>query len=592
MRYKSFYIKNFKGIKELTIDLDKKPLSNIITLVGLNESGKTTILEAINLLNYNIKPEDVHKLIPKNRKFSFNDTIEVHAQLEFDEKDEKVIERFAKTLGFRTIQPLVNLSEKVVFKFKDSIYLEKDVESDYFYNFKLIGCKERERIPKSYDKSAKEFEKIFDHIFAELYPTIIYYPNFLFNFPNRIYLEKSDKENKEQETYRQVLSDIMDTFNEGLKIEDHIINRLKVKDEGAQEALESTIERMSKQITDVVFGAWGQMFNSKGKEIRLKPGIDEKNSLAYLEVKLKEGTDQFQIAERSLGFKWFFTFLLFTEFRKNRSSEKGEILFLLDEPASNLHSTAQKSLLSTFEQLVSKSKMIYTTHSHHLINPKWLSGAYIVRNKALNYESEFDYNAINTDIEAIPYKQFVVKHPEQKTYFQPILDAIEFTPSLLEEVPNIIITEGKNDYYTFKYVNEILLNDEFPDIKFYPGNGADRNNQIIATYLAWGRDFTILLDGDKAGVAAKERYKNEFGIIIFDQIITLKDIDASFKFATEALFTKEEQLNIIHTFDPNEVEFNKSKFNTALQSLFIQEQKIELSESTLDRFRKIFEFIK
>lgn len=24
MRYKSFYIKNFKGIKELTIDLDKK----------------------------------------------------------------------------------------------------------------------------------------------------------------------------------------------------------------------------------------------------------------------------------------------------------------------------------------------------------------------------------------------------------------------------------------------------------------------------------------------------------------------------------------------------------------------------------------
>lgn len=592
MRYKSFYIKNFKGIKELTIDLDKKPLSNIITLVGLNESGKTTILEAINLLNNDIKDKDVHKLIPKNRKFSFNDTIEVHATLEFDEKDEKVIEKFAKSLGFKSIHNLKSLEEKIVYKFKDSIYLDKDIESNYTSSFNLTGCKERERIPKKYNDDSKEFDEMFDFIYSELYPTIIYYPNFLFDFPNRIYLEKSANEDKEQETYRRVLSDIMDTFNEGLKIEDHIVNRLKVKDEGAQEALESTIERMSKQITDVVFLAWGQMFNSKGKEIRLKPGIDEKNGLAYLEVKLKEGTDQFQIAERSLGFKWFFTFLLFTEFRKNRSSEKGEILFLLDEPASNLHSTAQKSLLSTFEQLVSKSKMIYTTHSHHLINPKWLSGAYIVRNKALNYENDFEYNAINTDIEAIPYKQFVVKHPEQKTYFQPILDAIEYSPSTLEEVPNIILTEGKNDYYTFKYVNEVLLNNEYPDLKFYPGNGADRNNQIIATYLAWGRDFTILLDGDKPGLAAKERYKNEFGIIIFDEIITLKDIDANFKFPTEGLFTKEEQLKIIHTFDPNEVEYNKSKFNSALQSLFIQEQKIELSQDTMDKFRKIFEFIK
>jgi AAA15 family ATPase/GTPase len=592
MKYKSFYIKNFKGIKELTIELDKQPISNIITLVGLNESGKTTILEAINVLNNDINDKDVHKLIPKNRKFSFNDTIEVHATLEFDEKDEKTIEKFSKSLGFRTIQPFKYLNEKIVYKFKDSIYLDKDSESDYFCDFNLIGCKERERNPRKYNDNSSEFNKMFGFIYKELYPTIIYYPNFLFDFPNRIYLEKSDKEDKEQETYRRVLSDIMDTFNEGLKIEDHIINRLKVKNEGAQEALESTIERMSKQITDVVFLAWGQMFNSKGKEIRLKPGIDEKNGLAYLEVKLKEGTDQFQIAERSLGFKWFFTFLLFTEFRKNRSSEKGEILFLLDEPASNLHSTAQKSLLSTFEKLVSKSKMIYTTHSHHLINPKWLSGAYIVRNKALNYENDFDYNAKNTDIEAIPYKQFVVKHPEQKTYFQPILDAIEYSPSILEEVPNIILTEGKNDYYTFKYVNEVLLSNEFPDLKFYPGNGADRNNQIIATYLAWGRDFTILLDGDKPGLAAKERYKNEFGVIIFDEIITLKDIDVNFKFPTEGLFTKEEQLKIIHTFDPNEVEFNKSKFNSALQVLFIQEQKIELSKDTMSRFRKIFEFVK
>jgi len=574
----------------MTIDLDKEPKSNIITLVGLNESGKTTVLEAINLINDDIKPQDIHTLIPKNRKFNFTDSIEVHATLVLNSHDEKAISDYAKSIGFRTIEPIQMFKEVIAFEFKNTVYLEDKSGLDQYITIK--GCKDRERIPKAYDDSSDEFKKIMSFIYTKLYPSIIYYPNFLFDFPNRIYLEKSPEEDKEQEMYRDVINDIMDTFKEDLTIEDHIISRLRIKDEGLKDALDSTLERMSKQITTVVFSAWGQLFNSSGKEIKLKADIDIKSNLAYLEIKLKEGTDTFQISERSLGFKWFFTFLLFTEFRKNRATEKGEILFLLDEPASNLHSTAQKNLLFTFEKLVTNCKLIYTTHSHHLINPKWLSGVYIVRNKALKYEEEFEYKVENTDVEAVIYKQFVVDHPEQKTYFQPILDAIEYSPSHIEEVPNIILTEGKNDYYTFRYMNEIFFENEYSDVKFYPGNGADRNNQIIATYLAWCKDFTIFLDGDKPGEDAKKRYIHEFGVVVANHVITLKDIDKSFAFPTEKLFASDEQIKIIQTFDTNEKTFNKSKFNTAIQNLFIQEEKIELSEETIARFRKIFEFIK
>ena len=87
MRYTSFYIKNYKGIKELTLDLDKKPTSDIYTLVGLNESGKTTILEAISTLSNEPSETEIHKLIPKSKKFNFNDTIEIHATLELDDDD-------------------------------------------------------------------------------------------------------------------------------------------------------------------------------------------------------------------------------------------------------------------------------------------------------------------------------------------------------------------------------------------------------------------------------------------------------------------------------------------------------------------------
>jgi len=48
MKFTYFKFKNFKGIEDQTLDLSKSGGSNIYTLVGLNESGKTTILEAIN----------------------------------------------------------------------------------------------------------------------------------------------------------------------------------------------------------------------------------------------------------------------------------------------------------------------------------------------------------------------------------------------------------------------------------------------------------------------------------------------------------------------------------------------------------------
>jgi len=48
MQFDYFRIRNFKGIRELSIHFDHSPSSPVITLVGLNESGKTTILEALS----------------------------------------------------------------------------------------------------------------------------------------------------------------------------------------------------------------------------------------------------------------------------------------------------------------------------------------------------------------------------------------------------------------------------------------------------------------------------------------------------------------------------------------------------------------
>ena len=87
MKYTKFIIKNYKGIPDVEIDLSKKPSSNIFTLVGLNESGKTSLLEAIDLFQNDLSKEDAHTLIPKSQQHSFTGTVSVTAELELSDGD-------------------------------------------------------------------------------------------------------------------------------------------------------------------------------------------------------------------------------------------------------------------------------------------------------------------------------------------------------------------------------------------------------------------------------------------------------------------------------------------------------------------------
>ena len=110
MRYKKFIIKNFKGINDLTIDLSKQPESHIYTFVGLNESGKTTILEAINTINTGYVPQTSHRLIPKHLKANFNGKVSVQAFVEVDDNDNIIINKKIAELGYKEYKPITIVS--------------------------------------------------------------------------------------------------------------------------------------------------------------------------------------------------------------------------------------------------------------------------------------------------------------------------------------------------------------------------------------------------------------------------------------------------------------------------------------------------
>ena len=161
------------------------------------------------------------------------------------------------------------------------------------------------------------------------------------------------------------------------------LTKIKALTDTAKQSAASQIKQdISAILNRKIVQPWQEIFPGPDKNILIE--IENDPIGYFLQIKVNEGTSPFLINERSLGFRWFFGFILFTEFRKVRADENGEYLFLFDEPASNLHESSQQKLLSLFDNLIDKSKIIYSTHSPYLINPKFILNCFIVKDEGRN----------------------------------------------------------------------------------------------------------------------------------------------------------------------------------------------------------------
>jgi predicted ATP-dependent endonuclease of OLD family len=610
MKHTYFEITNFKGIEKIRLEFNSKPNSRVYTLVGLNESGKTTILEAMHFFqsqSQNVNPldlhgytiSDVHKLIPIAKRSNFNDQITIEVGYRLDDDDKNHIMQF--------------LWEQFRYEVKKAIPSEFYIRRSYeFVNSKLSeGQPKTVWTLKVFGKSKKaKTEKYLDGekwstliSFAKtMLPNVLYFPNFLFEFPDRIYLENPPKEIQKHQFYREVLEDVLHATDKNASLEEHVIARIRGKTSWLSwdsETLDSVLSKMGSHITRTVFTQWNRIFKSEksGRDIVIREGREpiegeEMADRVYLQLRLKEGSEHYSISERSLGFRWFFAFLLFTQYRGFRGSEfQNNILFLFDEPASNLHSSAQSQLLDSFGKFPDNSSVIYTTHSHHLINPAWLEGAFVVKNEGLAYDStDDDFDAANTKITLHKYREFASSHPDQTTYFQPILDVLDYCPSQLENVPNVVMLEGKNDFYTLKFMSELIIGKK-AKLNLLPGGGSGALDCAIQLYLAWGRNFIVILDSDKAGKDQKSRYEDKFGILVENKIFALSDIDSKWKkISTEGLFTDTEKNKIQKSAYPTTIGFNKKHFNRAIQEAYLTDNKLSISKGTLGKFQKVIDF--
>ena len=599
MKLTSFEINNFKGINQLTVDFPTIGRGSVTTLIGLNESGKTTILEAINYFQHSEdldeitkqKGEDPEDLIPLSRRANFTDTISICATFKTDVDDLDAIATLLKKDGYRLddeykLPALLKITKK--FEYQDSKY----VQSTTTYETFITVLKGRQKKPRRLVDEDRNLWNSVAELLSSRTPHILYFPTFLFDFPKRIFLNppEGDEETKRDPAdayYRKIVEDILHATDKTLRLDRHLVKRALSKYSSDKRSLQTVLHKMGNTVTRAVFERWNEIFNrtNPNRNIRIECGVngDETNPDVYVEFQIGDGNSIYQIAERSLGFRWFFCFLLFTQFRVQADSDR-ELLFLFDEPASNLHSRAQTQLIKSFQFLVSEGAMIvYSTHSHYMIRPEWLENAYIVDNRGLDYESddnEFNFAASDTDIRIHKYKTFVSKYPGKQTYFQVVLDALDHIPSRLELAPNSIFVEGKSDYYFLSYFATKL---SLGVCNFIPSvNGASGMDLLVSLYQGWGWTFAMILDDDTEGRLAKNKYRKDW-FLPDDSVNTLGDLKPEWKNSKiEDLFSEADKKLIQQTYElasTNTSTFKK-KLHEHVQSLLISEDYTQFDSDT------------
>ncbi len=447
MYYKKFSIYKYKGINELSLELASK--GGVVTLIGLNESGKTTVLEAIstffNILkeNQEFTEENFEKIIPRSEIASFSDTIKIVADIMIEDTDALPIHRNQECI-----------------KLCLSIKFEKGKHD--MYEFDVQDSKGLLLQTENDSNNNELIEKLADKL-----PNIYYYDDFLETIPDSISYYKVDYEKNnggiESENYYSDLKwgKVLNEVFSGANTSENFFSVISDFDfEENKKSIDGKIAKMGRYLTDEISSLWKELTgkNYQFKEIviederkinlqqndapQIKEAISKKSQIIVksgqnvkfisikeikicIKVKNKDNS-KFDIEERSKGCRWFFSFLLFTYFRKRNSC-----LFLLDEPGSNLHGLIQESICNkAFSELSKSCCVIYSTHSPYLINMDYAKSIYIVSN-----EQKMELEDGSSIIKIQPYSQ-LIKNPDvsKDPHIKLLLDHISFKlPSILND---------------------------------------------------------------------------------------------------------------------------------------------------------------
>lgn len=260
------------------------------------------------------------------------------------------------------------------------------------------------------------------------------------------------------------------------------------------EALRARVEAASIKISRQIFEYWSQ-----NKTLKVQLSIDQGrpgdpapyNSGDVIHARIFNALHEMSVPfdERSAGFTWFFSFLVkFSQVKKHH----GNLIILLDEPGLNLHAKAQSDLLRYIrEKLEPHHQVILTTHSPFMVPANDLSSVRTVEDVVIR-KSEDELDILGTKIGD------QVLSTDKDTLF-PLQNALgyELTQSLFIG-PNTLLVEGPSDILYLQIMSNALVAAKrsglSPKWTLCPVGGVDKVASFVALFGANKLNIVVLTD--------------------------------------------------------------------------------------------------
>ncbi|WP_422351531.1 AAA family ATPase [Flagellimonas sp.] len=620
-------------LKEVTVHKYKSFESNqtfkveddITILVGMNESGKTSVLESIAKTNY----------FQNDKKFKFNKTHD------YPRREKKKMDKSGvMPNAVNCIYSIDNeLSKKIDLEVGEGVFTIKEVSlttdyknTDYWNNMKAnnsvfienktkelgIGSKTlndkliKVKNTKDLDAIINEYkddgiksgleklkpyvsnkwewnnpiaEYIARIIIKPALPKFLYYDEY-YALPSRIVIEKLEKEEIEEEEFK--------TAKALLELAD--LNAQDILDATSFEDYVAELEATEAIISDELFKYWstnnnlGIEFKIEAKEETEKRTIINRNQQEeILDVKIVEHILDIRVKNqrtrvslplknRSRGFNWFFSFLVW--FKKIQEDKDSQYILLLDEPGLNLHASAQSDMLKFIEDLSENYQIIYTTHSPFSIPSDKL--------ERIRTVLETENGSVISDS---------IQEKDPNTLF-PLQAALgyDIAQNLFISKKNLLV-EGVSDLIILTAISGILEKEGREHLKsnitVVPTGGLDK----VATFIS-------LLRGSKLEIACLlDSYTDPKGKAKLDKMIALKIIHKSkirffneflegYKQADlEDLFFKQDYLNLFNSAFSEHKDIKVSDLDGALPTIIMQINK-QIGKDRFNHYRPANELLK
>lgn len=546
MKYKKFCIKNYKAINEpIEVNLDKK----LLPIIGVNECGKSTILKAIyafDCFNDNDNESLQHLSVENLYELSHNSPAEITASISITEEEIKEILKEG-AYSEKRIPPSVSKKLKNISSIEVTRFITN--EEEHFYKLDTeLGLKQRE---------SKEFV---DDLIREL-PHILYYDDFKTPIHTKVQLPDSEK------NISGILNNIKEIFKKVNK--DIKITELGKLDNNKRNSIIAAAEKV---LNNDLAQEWEQFNiseNSNALDVRIQ--FEPPGSISF---SIFDSGIFFDVWERSKGFYWYFNFILKLVYNNKYHDENTGAIFLLDEPGSYLHSYALEQLSSRLQKLAVNNTVIYCTHSHYLLNPKYIP----VNNVSI---------AHRTESRAISLKTLANYSESSASPFQVLIDALQVPLSHLVLSDKIVITEGITDYYAFELFKPL---DAL--YSFYPAQGATTVASSFPLLFAKKANFVALWDNDEEGRKAKDNAARDYNTET-NRLLVLPILDNKASVVIQDLFYDNDLEKLAVHFDVSP----KSPFSLIMAKTFyssIQEKeklKSILTTETINNFSKVYNLI-